>query len=314
MRDRQRLDQGPLAVLDRQNLDAPGTIEAHLAHSADEADDILGSVADQGAAVAGVFEQGADGLKLGVAELDTEDDVRVETLHQFGQRRVGAEDMPEVDEQPGGRVAGRSDELGALGNGADQGKGERFDGNAGSDSRRFVGDAAERFDKRRDVVDWGPELGPDLDERSPEFLCCLEQQLPDSSPGEVVAPPAGGEFDFDVLETGNLDLGPEGGEADRLANDLQIPLGETDARPAGRSDCAYAVDRRERADLWVVKGRNVAGAGPAGRDECCGDIGRSHLALAEAVPDYRRRRRPRLPNVRRRRRGSGRPGRLRSLG
>ena len=65
MRDRQRLDQGPLAVLDRQNLDTPGTIEAHLAQSADEADDILGSVADQGAAVAGVFEQGARWVEAG---------------------------------------------------------------------------------------------------------------------------------------------------------------------------------------------------------------------------------------------------------
>ena len=78
-----------------------------------------------------------------------------------------------------------------------------------------------------------------LDERRVEFVGGFQQQLPDSAPGEVVAPPAGGEFGFDVSEAGGLDLGPEGGEADRLANDLQIALGETDTRPAGRSDCVW---------------------------------------------------------------------------
>ena len=60
------------------------------------------------------------------------------------------------------------------------------------------------------------------------------------------------------------------GKADRVPNDLQITLPETDARPAGRSGGAYPVDRGERADFWVIEGRNVAGAGPAGRDECGG--------------------------------------------
>ncbi len=89
--------QGPLAVFRRENFDAPGAIEAHIAHRADEADDILGSLANEGAAVTGVFEQGPNRFKLGIAEFNAEDDVRVETFHEFRQRRVGAEDMPEVD-------------------------------------------------------------------------------------------------------------------------------------------------------------------------------------------------------------------------
>src|SRR5215218_1479318 len=100
-----------------------------------------------------------------------------------------------------------------------------------------------------------------------EFVGGFQQQLPDSAPGEVVAPPAGGQFNFDVSQAGGLDLGPDGREADRLVNGLQIALGESDPRPAGRSDCVDAVDRQEWADLWVVKGRDVASAGPAGRDE-----------------------------------------------
>ena len=142
---------------------------------------------------------------------------------------------------------------------------------AGSVGRCLVGDAAERFDKGCDVVHRGSELGPDLDERGPELLRRLEQQLPGSAPGEVVlTPPARGEFDLDVLQAGGLDLGPEGGEADGLADDLQVTLGEADPGPAGRCDGAYAVDRGERADLRVVERRDVAGAGPAGRDECWG--------------------------------------------
>jgi hypothetical protein len=58
-----------------------------------------------------------------------------------------------------------------LGHRADQTKGERFDRNAGSDRRRFVGDLAERVDERFDVVDWGSECGSYFDERSMESLC-----------------------------------------------------------------------------------------------------------------------------------------------
>ena len=96
-RDRQRLNEGPLAVFRRENFDAPGPIEGHLAHCADEADDVLSSVANKGAAVTGVFEQGPNRFKLGIAEFNAEDYVRVETFHEFRQRGVGAEDMPEVD-------------------------------------------------------------------------------------------------------------------------------------------------------------------------------------------------------------------------
>lgn len=169
-RDRQRLNEGALAVFRRENFDAPGPIEVCLAHCADEADDILGSVANEGPAVTGVFEQGPNRFKLGIAEFNAEDYVRVETFHEFRQCRVGAEDMPEVDEQSGGRVAGCSDQVSALGHRADQTEGKRFDRNAGSDRRRFVGDLAERVDERCDVVDWGPECGSYLDERSMESV------------------------------------------------------------------------------------------------------------------------------------------------
>jgi hypothetical protein len=79
--------------------------------------------------------------------------------------------MPEVDYQSGGRVAGCSDQVSALGHRADQTEGERFDRNAGSDRRRFVGDLAERVDQRCDVVDWGSECGSYFDERSMESVC-----------------------------------------------------------------------------------------------------------------------------------------------
>jgi hypothetical protein len=58
-----------------------------------------------------------------------------------------------------------------LGHRADQTKGERFDRNAGSDRRRFVGDLAERVDERFDVVDWGSKCSSYFDERSMESLC-----------------------------------------------------------------------------------------------------------------------------------------------
>ena len=210
-------------------------------------------------------------FRLGIAELDTEDHVRVETGDEVRQRGVGPEDVPEVHDQPGGRVTGRPDQVGALGHRADQGERKWFDRDAGSVGRCFVGDAAERFDEGCDVVHRGSELGPDLDERRPELLCRLEQQLPGPAPGEVVlTPPARGELDLDVLKAGGLDLGPERGKADGLADDLQVTLGEADAGPAGRCDGAYAVDRGERADLRIVERRDVAGAGPAGRDECRG--------------------------------------------
>ena len=82
--ERQRLEEGPLAVFGRENLDAPGAIESHLTHGADETGDILGSVADQGATVPGVFEEGPDRVTVGVAQLDAEDDVRVETPTSSG--------------------------------------------------------------------------------------------------------------------------------------------------------------------------------------------------------------------------------------
>ena len=170
-RDRQSLNERPLAVFRRQNLDAPEPVELHLAHCADEADDILGSVADKGAAVTGVFEQGSNRFKLGIAEFDAEDYVRVETFNEFRQRRIGAKDMPEVDYQSCRRVAGCSDQVSAFGHRADQTEGERFDRNAGSDCRRLVGDLAERVDERCDVVDWGSESGSYFDERRIESVC-----------------------------------------------------------------------------------------------------------------------------------------------
>ncbi len=173
-----------------------------------EADDILGAVTDEGAAVTGVFEQRPDDFNSGVAEFYAEDHVGVETLHEFRQRCIGAEDVPEVDDQSGGRMAGRSDQLGALGHRADQTERKRFDRDAGADRRCFVGDPAERFDERCDVVDGGSECGSDFDERSMKSLGRFEQQFPGSAPGQVVPPPAGSEFDLDVLQAGGLDLGP----------------------------------------------------------------------------------------------------------
>ena len=231
-------------MFDGQDLDAPGPIEAHLAHGADEADDILGALADERAAVAGVLEQGADGFQLGIAELDPEGHARVETGDEVLQRGVGPEDVPEVHDQPGGRVTGRPDQVGALGHGADEGERQRLERDAGADGRRFVGDAAERFDEGRDVVHRGSELGPDLDERRPELVRRLEQQLPGPAPGEVVLPPpAGGELDFDVPKAGGLDLGLESGES-------RWSRGRPAGRP-GRSRCRPTRSTRRR-----VRGRS----------------------------------------------------------
>jgi hypothetical protein len=87
-----------------------------------------------------------------VAELDAEHHLRLEACHKLRQRGVGAEDMPEVDQQSGGRVVGGSDQLGALRHRADEAEGEWFQRNSRPDASGLLSDPAERLDERRDVV------------------------------------------------------------------------------------------------------------------------------------------------------------------
>ena len=257
------------------------------------------------AAVAGVLEQGADGFHLGIAELDPEDHLRVETGDEVRQRGVRPEDVPEVHDQPGGGVTGRPDQVGALRHGADEGEGKWLERDAGSDGRCFVGDAAKRFDEGCDVVHRGSELGPDLDERRPELARCLEQELPGPTPSEVVvAPPAGGELDLHVPKAGALDLGPESGEADRLRTTCRSPW----AKPMP----AQPVDPTARTRSIAANGLTSGSSSGATLPALVQQVATSAGAFMRS--GRRRPRHPRRPNGRRRRRGRGRRGHLRSLG
>ena len=208
-----------MAVLRREDLNTPGPIEAHLAHGTDEADDILRALADE------TRRSRVSSNRVPINSVWASQSSTPKTM--LGSRQatrstsvVSARKTCQIHDQPGGRVAGRPDQVCALGHGADEGERQRLERDASSDAQCLVGEAAERFDEGRDVVHRGSELGPYLDERRPELAGRFEQQFPCPAPGQVVfSPPPEAELDLDVPEAGRLDLGPERGKADGLADD-----------------------------------------------------------------------------------------------
>jgi hypothetical protein len=280
-------------MLGRKNLDAPRAVEADLAHGVSEADDILGALTDERAAVKCVFKQRPDNVNSHVAEFDTEDEVWVETCHEFRKRCVGAKDVPRgrrAIRPTNGRQLGSVRRLGHL---PDEIERKRFDCDAGAGRCCFVGDPAKRFDERCEVVDGISECSSYFDERCTESAGRFEQQFPGAAPREVVRPPAGEKFDLDVLQAGGLDLGPESGEADRLPNNVQITMRETDARPAVEA----AARTRSIAENGLTSGPSRGATLPALVQQVAMSVG----VLMRS--GRRRRRHLRRPNERRRRRG-----------
>ena len=271
----QRLHQGKSTVVRGQDFDPPGSRVADLANGADELDDVLVALPDQSAAVPRVLEQGPHHLRVRIAQLDAETNVGSRESISSGTEVPARKTCQKSTSNPAAGCPTARISSAPWGIDATSPKG------SGSSATLVPAEAASSASRRSGRTKGvrsstgSPNSVPILMKRCLQLQRRLQEQTPAFTPRSVIlTPPAGGQLDLDVPQTGVFDRAAKCCEPDRVRHHLQIVVDETHAHPPGRRDGLDPLKHGNRTRLRRVEGFDIAGTGPAGgyelrRRPCC---------------------------------------------
>ena len=217
----------------------------------------------------GVLEERPDDVLVGVVQLDADDAVQRHG-RQVGQRGVGPGDVPGVDDDAPGLVAGLLDEPQGLGERADVRPGEELDPQPGADSLGLGGELGEPGGPEPAVPRAVLAVGGHLEVAGAEGLGGLEDQGADpvglSPPGAVV-PPGGIPSSLEVDDAVVGEQGADAGEAVARHGGRQVVGQQAETGEPRRCRGLDPLAQGDRAaQVRPVRG-GVAGRAPAGGEQ-----------------------------------------------